>query len=105
MTLSQLRYIVAVDLHRHFGKAAEHCFVTQPALSIQIRKLEGELGLTLFDRSQSPVIPTDIGARFIEQARVILQEVNRLKDNLDSWRSDFTSDAIKSRFSSLKGDD
>ncbi|MGB5977976.1 MAG: LysR family transcriptional regulator, partial [Cyclobacteriaceae bacterium] len=60
MTITQLEYIIAVDTHRHFARAAEASFVTQPTLSMQIQKLEQELGVTIFDRSRQPVVPTDI---------------------------------------------
>lgn len=78
MTLVQLEYIIAVDTWRHFATAAEQCFVTQPTLSMQIQKLEDELGLKIFDRSKQPVVPTEAGADIIEQARRILHE----RDNL-----------------------
>ncbi|ERM84126.1 transcriptional regulator [Rhodonellum psychrophilum GCM71 = DSM 17998] len=71
MTIQQLEYIIAVDKHRHFGNAAESCFVTQPTLSAQVNKLEKELGVILFDRSKMPVIPTEIGATIIEQAKKV----------------------------------
>ncbi len=74
MTLTQLEYIVAVDTHRHFVLAAEKCFVTQPTLSMQIQKLEEELGVKLFDRTKQPVIPTELGMRIIAQARIVLRE-------------------------------
>ena len=74
MTFVQLEYIVAVDTYRHFATAAGHCFVTQPTLSMQVQKLEEELGLKIFDRSKQPVIPTDAGSAIIEQARRILGE-------------------------------
>jgi len=74
MTFVQLEYIVAVDTYRHFAMAAGHCFVTQPTLSMQVQKLEEELGLKLFDRSKQPVIPTEAGREVIEQARKILAE-------------------------------
>jgi LysR family transcriptional regulator, hydrogen peroxide-inducible genes activator len=74
MTFVQLEYIVAVDTFRHFAKAAAHCFVTQPTLSMQLQKLEEELGLKLFDRSKQPVVPTTAGQAVIEQARKILGE-------------------------------
>jgi len=76
MTFVQLEYIVAVDTYRHFATAAGHCFVTQPTLSMQVQKLEEELGLKLFDRSKQPVIPTEAGREIIEQARKILAEKN-----------------------------
>lgn len=76
MTLTQLEYLIAVDDHRHFGKAARACHVTQPTLSMQLQKLEEELGVILFDGSKSPVPPTTEGEPTIEQARVnlIIQE-------------------------------
>ncbi len=78
ITLSQLGYAVALDTHRHFERAAASCNVTQPTLSMQLRKLEDALGETLFDRSRTPVIPTDIGAVVIAQARVVLREASSL---------------------------
>ncbi len=72
MTLTQLEYIVAVDNLRHFASAAAHCYVTQPTLSMQISKLEQELGLKLFDRSKQPVIPTEAGLEILAEARKIL---------------------------------
>lgn len=80
MTLTQLSYIVAVDKYRHFATAAEKSFVTQPTLSMQIHKLEDELGVTIFDRSKSPVIPTEVGQKIIEQAKTILKESKQLSD-------------------------
>jgi LysR family transcriptional regulator, hydrogen peroxide-inducible genes activator len=79
MTLTQLEYVVAVDTHRHFGIAAEHCFVTQPTLSMQIQKLEDELGIRIFDRSRQPVMPTDIGIHIISKARIVLREADQIK--------------------------
>jgi LysR family transcriptional regulator, hydrogen peroxide-inducible genes activator len=79
MNLQQLEYIVAVDTHRHFAKAADQCFVTQATLSMMIKKLEQELDVILFDRSRQPVVPTELGKEIIEQARVILKETQQLK--------------------------
>ncbi len=78
MTITQLEYIVAVDTHRHFAAAAAQCFITQPTLSMQIQKLEDRLGSKIFDRSKQPVIPTEIGAEIIHQARIILNEVKKI---------------------------
>lgn len=78
MTLAQLTYLVAVDTHRHFGRAAEHCHVAQPTLSTQLRKLEDELGVELIDRSRQPVVPTAAGERLIAQARRVLDARDRL---------------------------
>lgn len=80
MTLTQLKYIVAVDNHRHFATAADKCYVTQPTLSMQIHKLEEELGIQIFDRSKQPVVPTREGVRIIDQARSVLQEANRIHE-------------------------
>ncbi|HXQ58797.1 MAG TPA: LysR substrate-binding domain-containing protein [Acidimicrobiales bacterium] len=77
-TLKQLTYLVAVDEHRHFGKAAEACFVSQPALSAQIRELEKRLGNTLFERGNRQVLPTAVGARVIERARGVLRDMDEL---------------------------
>src|SRR5688500_13218982 len=79
MNLQQLEYVVAVDTHRHFAKAAEACFITQATLSMMIKKLEQELNVTLFDRSKQPVIPTETGIAIIEQARIVLKEAAQLK--------------------------
>ncbi|UII22135.1 hydrogen peroxide-inducible genes activator [Fulvivirga ligni] len=80
MTLIQFEYIIAVDNYRHFGKAAESCFVTQPTLSMQIQKLEDQLGVLIFDRSKQPVAPTDLGKRIIEQARLALHESKKIQE-------------------------
>lgn len=80
MTLTQLKYIVAVDKYRHFATAAEKSFVTQPTLSMQIHKLEEELDVVLFDRTKSPVVPTEIGEKVLEEARIILKDARRIHD-------------------------
>lgn len=80
MNIQQLEYIIAVDNHRHFAKAAESSFVTQPTLSMMIQKLEDELGIKIFDRSQLPVQPTAIGTQIINQARVIVSQVKQIKE-------------------------
>jgi LysR family hydrogen peroxide-inducible transcriptional activator len=80
MTLVQLEYIVAVDTWRHFATAAAKCFITQPTLSMQLQKIEAELGVQIFDRSKVPVVPTAEGVEIIQQARVILKEVERLSE-------------------------
>lgn len=79
MTLTELRYIVAVAQEKHFGRAAQRCFVSQPTLSIAIKKLEEELGLALFDRSSNEVMTTDAGQRIVVQARRVLEEADRIK--------------------------
>ncbi|MCP2039978.1 LysR family hydrogen peroxide-inducible transcriptional activator [Neisseria sp. HSC-16F19] len=79
MTLTELRYIVAVAQEKHFGRAAQRCFVSQPTLSIAIKKLEEELGVTLFDRSSSEILATAAGERIVAQARRVLEEAERIK--------------------------
>ena len=83
ITLQQLTYIVAVDQRGSFVDAANECKVSQPALSMQIRKLENTLGVSLFDRSCQPVQPTDIGRRVIAQARLVLREAGRVQELID----------------------
>lgn len=79
MTLTELRYIVAVAQEKHFGRAAARCHVSQPTLSIAIKKLEEELNLSLFDRSSSEVMTTAIGENIIAQARRVLDEADTLR--------------------------
>ncbi len=78
ITLIQMEYAVAVDTYRNFAKAAEKCFVTQPTLSMQLKKMEEELEVILFDRSKQPVIPTEAGKTILEQARLVLQEAKKI---------------------------
>ncbi len=80
MTLTQLSYIVAVDKHRHFATAAKKIYITQPTLSMQIQKLEDELGVTIFDRSKTPVVPTALGEEIIDQAKIILSGAKHIED-------------------------
>jgi|LauGreDrversion4_2_1035121.scaffolds.fasta_scaffold12053_3 LysR family hydrogen peroxide-inducible transcriptional activator len=80
MTITQLEYIIAVDTHGNFLTAAEKCSVSQPALSMQIQKLEKDLGVRIFDRSRQPVVPTEVGIRVIAQAREILKQCSRLTE-------------------------
>jgi len=92
MTLTQLEYIVALDTHRHFVLASEKCFVTQPTLSMQIQKLEEELGVKIFDRTKQPVIPTEIGAGIVAQSRVILREAGRIRQMVDEQKDTMTGE-------------
>ena len=80
MTITQLEYIVAVADCKSFAKAAEKCHVTQPTLSVQIKKLEAHLDVAIFDRTKKPVRPTEIGIQIIEQARISLGELNRISE-------------------------
>ena len=92
MTITQLNYIIAVDTHRHFARAAESCFVTQPTLSMQIHKLEEELGVTIFDRSRKPLQPTDIGVQILEQARIIITEERRIEEIIQLHKGEIAGD-------------
>ena len=80
MTLTELKYIVAVARERHFGRAAEACFVSQPTLSVAIRKLEEELGVQLFERGGSEIGITPVGARIVEQAQHVLGQTNAIRE-------------------------
>ncbi|NKF21954.1 hydrogen peroxide-inducible genes activator [Solimonas marina] len=80
MTLTELRYLVNLDKERHFGRAAERSFVSQPTLSVALKKLEDELGLALFERNRGEARPTPIGERIIAQARRVLDEARRIED-------------------------
>lgn len=79
MTLTELRYVVALAQERHFGRAAAKCFVTQPTLSLALAKLEDELGVKLFERNQSEVLLTPKGQAIVEQARRVLDEVGKIQ--------------------------
>src|SRR3954453_22489876 len=80
MTLSELRYLVAVADLRHFGHAAERCHITQSTLSTQLRKLEDFLGITLFERTSRAVTVTPIGENIVARARRIIEEVDQIAD-------------------------
>ncbi len=79
MTLTELRYVVALAQERHFGRAAQKCFVTQPTLSLALAKLEDELGLRLFERNKNEVLVTPLGNEIVEQARRVLDEVGKIQ--------------------------
>lgn len=87
MTLNELRYIVAVAQERSFGRAAAKCFVSQPALSVAIQKLEEELGAPLFERGKSEVTITTVGEQIVEQAQKVLEEAARIKEIAQSGRN------------------
>jgi LysR family hydrogen peroxide-inducible transcriptional activator len=86
MTLTELRYIVAVAREKHFGRAADACFVSQPTLSVSIKKLEGELGVQLFERGGSEVSLTPIGEQIVNQAQRVLDEASQIKELADQGR-------------------
>lgn len=90
MTIQQLEYLIAVDKQRHFGHAAESCFVTQPTLSAQLGKLEKELGVILFDRSKMPVIPTEIGVQIIAQAKKVVSESKGIMELVAQLKGDIS---------------
>jgi len=80
MTITQLKYVLSVSKHKNFTTAAEYSFVTQPTLSMQIQKLEDELEVVIFHRSKKSIELTDIGKKIVDQAKVIIDESNRIKD-------------------------
>lgn len=86
MTITQLTYVLAVAEHKNFTLAAEKCFVTQPTLSMQIQKVEEELGILIFDRSKKPIQLTDIGHKIVNQAKNIVNESTRIKDIVDQQK-------------------
>lgn len=88
MTIQQLEYILAVEKFRHFGHAAEACFVTQPTLSAQVSKLERELEVIIFDRSKMPVIPTEIGELIIMQAKKVVSESKGIYELVSQMKGD-----------------
>ena len=86
MTLQQLEYIISLDEHRHYVTAAEHCFVSQPNLTMQVKKLEDEIGVRIFDRDKKPLQPTEIGKEVILRARQIIRESKQLKEFVNHER-------------------
>jgi LysR family hydrogen peroxide-inducible transcriptional activator len=94
MNLRDLRYLVAVADHRHFGKAAEASFVSQPTLSTQIKKLERELGVELIERNPRQVLLTDAGERVVERARSIMRQTEAIYD-IARWAKDPESGSIR----------
>jgi len=87
MTITQLEYVVAVATYKSFVAAAEKCFVTQPTLSMQIQKLEDELGIKLFDRNKHPIAITAMGEAIVEQARIILADCERIYELIQSQQT------------------
>ncbi len=86
MTITQLKYVLAVAEHKNFTKAAEKTFVTQPTLSMQIQKLEEELDILIFDRSKKPIELTEVGKKLVQQARNIVNESERIQDIVDQQK-------------------
>lgn len=91
MTLTELRYIVMLEKEQHFGRAAERCFVSQPTLSIAVKKLEDELGVALFERTKSRVRPTPVGERVVSQAQHILEQTSTIRDIAVEGKDQLTS--------------
>ena len=90
MTITQLEYVVAVSTHQNFALAARKCGVTQPTLSMQIKKLEEDLGVIIFDRSKKPVMPTEVGNQIIEHAKMSLMGLNQIRDIIEENESVIT---------------
>jgi LysR family hydrogen peroxide-inducible transcriptional activator len=86
MTITQLQYVLAVAEHKNFTLAAEKCFVTQPTLSMQIQKVEEELGVQIFDRTKKPIQLTEIGLKIVNQAKNIVNEADRIQDIVDQQK-------------------
>lgn len=86
MTLTEMRYVVALARERHFGRAAESCHVSQPTLSVAIKKVEGQLGVALFERNAAEVRITPIGERIVAQATRVLEEAVKLEELADTAR-------------------
>jgi LysR family hydrogen peroxide-inducible transcriptional activator len=86
MTITQLKYVLAVAEHKNFTLAAEKCFVTQPTLSMQIQKIEEELSIQIFDRTKKPIQLTDIGQKIVTQAKNIVNEADRIQDIVEQQK-------------------
>ncbi len=92
VSLIQLEYIVTLANTGQFSQAAEKCFVTQPTLSMQIKKMESDLGVIIFDRSKQPVVPTEIGLTIIEQAKIILAESKKIDEIIKDSKNEISGD-------------
>jgi len=91
MTLTELRYVVTLARERHFGRAAERCHVSQPTLSVAVKKLEDELGISLFERSKSNIRVTEVGQRIVGQAQRVLDQVGVIKDMAQDGKNQLNS--------------
>lgn len=91
MTLTELRYIVTLSEEKHFGRAAKKCFVSQPTLSVAVKKLEDELGIALFERNKTSIVVTELGLRLVEQARTIIDQVHIFKDLAQEGKDELNS--------------
>ncbi len=86
MTITQLKYVLAVAEYKNFTLAADKCFVTQPTLSMQIQKIEDELSIQIFDRTKKPIQLTDIGQKIVLQAKSIVNEADRIQDIVEQQK-------------------
>lgn len=91
MTLTELRYLVTLAQTGHFGKAAEACHVSQPTLSIALKKLEDELGVTLIERSKNRILPTPVGEKIIQQAQTVLNQANVIQEIANTGKNSLCS--------------
>ena len=91
MTLTELRYIVTLAQEQHFGRAADRCYVSQPTLSIAVKKLEDELGVALFERTKTRVQPTPLGDQIIRQANLVLEQTATIKDMAEAGKDQLSS--------------
>jgi len=91
MTLTELRYIVTLAREKHFGHAAERCHVSQPTLSVAVRKLEDELGVPLFERSKNSIQVTEIGRRIVDQAQRVLDQAGVIQDLAEDGKNQLNS--------------
>ena len=91
MTLTELRYIVTLAQEQHFGHAAERCFVSQPTLSIAVKKLEDELGVALFERSKSAVRVTPVGEKVVRQAQTVLEQAEAIREMAKAGKDQLAS--------------
>ena len=91
MTLTELKYIVTLAQEKHFGRAAEKCFVSQPTLSVAIKKLESELDIAIFERSKSSVAVTPMGERIVAQAQRVLEEARTIRELANAGKDQLSS--------------
>ena len=91
MTLTELRYIITLAQEQHFGRAADRCNVSQPTLSIAVKKLEQELGTPIFERSKTRVSPTPLGEKIIQQAQSVIEQTLAIKDIASEGKNQLTS--------------
>ena len=92
ITFTQLSYIVALDDEKNFQRAADNNFVSQPALTMQVKKLEDNLGILLFDRTRKPLVTTEIGIKIVKQARFVLQEVKKIEELIEKFKEEMAGE-------------